>query len=369
MSPDIWILGATGRSGSAIARKLIERGIEPVLVGRNRETLDAQSHAHGTRSVVAESVADIARAIRDERPAVVVNTVGPFQQTGAALAAVTTAAGHYVDLANDLGTVLAHRRLDDEIRRSGHTIVTGAGFGVTATESLVTRMTADRGDAREVRIDMIPSMAVPAGRVGEALAGSLVDGLPGVPGGGRFQGRRITGSALAPAPLGGAPVTLVTPDGDEVTTGLMPLGELLAAQRACGAPAIESASSEAPRGFAGLAMRRMMPLMHVGPLRRGTARLLSRITTPGSTAPRRHSWAHARITWADGTTDHGWLRWGEASDVTAAVASEVAVHLAEGQGSPGVYTPAELFGAELAESCGGVYSLTEPEARASSDPS
>ena len=359
MSADVWVLGATGRTGTAIARKLMERGIPPVLVGRNRDRLEASSREYGTSPVVAASVAEMAQAIRRERPAVVVNTVGPFQRTGAVLADAATAGGHYVDLANDLATILAHRDLDTEVRRSGHTIVTGAGFGVTATESLLTWLTASRHDVREVRIDMIPSMAVAAGRLGEALAGSLFDGIPDVPGGHRFEGRRIADSTLAPAPIAGDPITLVTPDGDEVISALMPLGELLAAQRACGAPLIESGSSEAPSGMAGSMMRGMMSVMRVGVIRRGVIRMLSGMKVPERPAPRRHSWAHARIALTDGTAREGWLRMGEAGDVTATTAAEVASRLLAGDGAPGVFTPAELFGAGLAESCGGMYSLVD----------
>lgn len=362
MSDDVWVLGATGRTGTAIARKLMESGIQPVLVGRNRDKLEASSQEFGTSPVVGGSVAEMAQAIRRERPAVVVNTVGPFQWTGAVLADAAMAGGHYVDLANDLATILAHRELDVQARRSGHTIVTGAGFGVTATESLLTWMTAGRSDVSEVRIDMIPSMAVPAGRVGEALAGSLLDGIADTPGGGRYEGRRIADSRLSPAPLAGDPMDFVTPDGDEVTSALMPLGELLAAQRASGAPFIESGSSEAPTGAGGAMMRGTMPILRVGAIRRGMTRMLSGMKVKERPAPRRHSWAHARVVYADGTTREGWLRMGEASDVTATMAAEVAAGLFAGNGAPGVYTPAELFGAELAESCGGVYSLVAQEA-------
>ena len=40
--------------------------------------------------------------------------------------------------------------------------------------------------------------------------------------------------------------------------------------------------------------------------------------------PREHSYAHARVEWADGTVREGWLRTGEGGDFTAAVAAEVA---------------------------------------------
>lgn len=357
MTNEVWILGATGRMGEAIARALTERGIEPVLVGRSRDKLESAARPSGSRTVVAGSPTEMAAAIRRERPAVVVNTVGPFRQTADEVADAALSVGHYLDLANDLATILAHRERDAEARRSGHTIVTGAGFGVAATESLLTWITADRPVASRVRVDMIPSIVSTAGRVGEALAGSLLDGIPGIPGGGRYQGRRIADGKLVSAPLAGSPTSFVTPDGDNVASGLMPLGELLAAQRASGAPVIESGSGEAPSGFARLAIRGLLPLMHIGPLRRLGTRLLARAKTPERPAPRQHSWAHARVEWPDGTTREGWLQWGDANDVTASVAAEVASRLAAGLGTPGVYTPAELFGAELAESCGGVYSL------------
>lgn len=357
MTNDVWVLGATGRTGEAIARELTERGIVPMLVGRSREKLDAASRTSGSRTLIATSPTEMAVAIRREHPAVVINTIGPFRQTADELASAAMSVGHYLDLANDLPTILAHREHDAVTRRAGHTIVTGAGFGVTATESLLTWITAERPAASKVRVDMIPSIASTAGRVGEALAGSLLDGLPGTPGGGRFQARTIADAKLTSALLAGSPTSLVTPDGDDVTTGLMPLGELLAAQRASGAPFIESASSEAPSGITRIAVRGMLPLMHLASLRRLAVRLLAGVRTPERAAPRRHSWAHALVEWPDGTTREAWLRLGDANDVTASVAAEVASRLAVGRGTPGVYTPAELFGAELAESCGGVYSL------------
>lgn len=359
MSDDIWVLGATGRTGYAVAKELTAHGITPVLVARDREKLESASRALGSRSEIAASPAEMAAAIRREGPAVVVATVGPFQQTADELADAALASGDYLDLANDIATIAEHRRRDGAAKHAGHTVVTGAGFGVTATESILTRLMAGGPPAAKVRVDMIPSFASTPGRLGQALAGSLLDGIPGAPGGGRYQARRVVDGQLSPATLGESPNALVTPDGDEVTTGLMPLGELLAAHRASGATFVESASSEAPAGSARTLIKVALPLMHFGPLRRFATRRLAALKTPGRAAPRQHSWAHASVEWSDGTTREGWLQLGDASDVTAAVAAEVATRLAAGRGRPGAYTPAELFGAELVESCGGVYLLED----------
>ncbi len=68
--------------------------------------------------------------------------------------------------------------------------------------------------------------------------------------------------------------------------------------------------------------------------------------------PREYSYGHARLEWADGTVQEGWLRLGDAQTFTGAVPAEAAHRLLDGQGRPGAYTPAALFGPSLAESCG-----------------
>ncbi|MBO0842926.1 MAG: hypothetical protein J2O46_07050, partial [Nocardioides sp.] len=65
--------------------------------------------------------------------------------------------------------------------------------------------------------------------------------------------------------------------------------------------------------------------------------------------------ARARATWADGETAVGWLRAGGGMEFTSAVLAEVAARLQRGEGKPGAYTPAALFGTELAEAAGATY--------------
>ena len=142
--------------------------------------------------------------------------------------------------------------------------------------------------AQRVRTGILPSLELDAGALGEALAETLLYGLPGVPGGRRFQGRRFTDGRLASAPIGGQVHALVTPDGDHVSTGLMPLGELVAAQQASGAPNVDSASSEVPHGrLIGAALPVMTNLLAISWLRRFAARRLAAARFPARPAPTR----------------------------------------------------------------------------------
>lgn len=351
---DVWILGGTGRSARAIAAELRPRGIRPVLVGRDAGRLAAA--ADGLLTMVAGSVAETADAIRRQRPAVVVNTIGPFTETAGPLLDACLASSDYVDLANDLAAVSATLGRGDAFAAAGRTAVTGAGFGVTATESVVVKLCEGRPIPRRVRVDMVPSLAVQAGAVGDALAGTIVEGLPGVEGGGRFQGRRYRDGRLVPDRLAGDRVRLVLPDGSAVTTASMPLGELMAAQRASGAPDVVSASSEAP---ASPVVRALLPavtaLLNIRPVRAFARRRLAAVQFKAAPKPREHSWGHAVVEWSDGSTREGWLRVGEAQAWTGAVPAEVVRRLLDGAAGAGAYTPAALFGPTLAEACGGEY--------------
>jgi hypothetical protein len=205
---------------------------------------------------------------------------------------------------------------------------------------------------------MIPSLETEGGPIGEALSGTILDGLPGVEGGGRYDGRRYQNGRLVRARIGGDVAHFTLPDGARVTTAGMPLGELIAAQRASGAPSVIAASSEAPTSPV---VRAVLPLatalLAVGPVRDFAKSRLARIRLKARPRPREHSWGHARIEWADGTTREGWLRIGDAQAFTGAVPAEITRRLLAGEGRPGSYTPAALFGPSLAQACGGEYMI------------
>ncbi|GAB2539381.1 saccharopine dehydrogenase family protein [Nocardia heshunensis] len=361
MDTEVWILGGTGRSARAIATALIDRGISPVLVGRDATRLAAAVARIGQgRTVIADSIEMMAAEIRRQQPAVVINTVGPFTETAPPIVAACLPGSHYIDLANDVAAVSALLGMTEAAAATGRTLVTGAGFGVTATESVVVKLCEGRPTPSMVRVDMVPAVEIEPGPIGDALAGTLLDGLPGVEGGGRYQGRRYAGGRLVSARIGGDPEHLTLPDGSEATTASVPLGELIAAQRASGAAAVTAASSEAPSSRI---IRVILPLatslLSIAPIRAFAKKRLARVEVKGRKPPREHSWGHAHLRWPDGTTREGWLRVGAANTYTGAVPAEIARRLLAGDGKPGAHTPAALFGSTLAEACGGVYLIAE----------
>ncbi|WP_103353957.1 saccharopine dehydrogenase NADP-binding domain-containing protein [Amycolatopsis sp. CA-128772] len=333
---EIWVLGALGRTGRAITAELAARGLPVVLVGRNREQLAAT----GSKFVVADGVEAIAAEISRQRPAVVVNTIGEYAATAATIARACLPGGHYVDMAADPIAVQRLLDLHDEAQAGGSTFVTGAGFGVLATEAVVASLCEGRPTPSRVQVDALASVATEEGAVGVALAASIVDALTAV------------------SARGAKPRTLVLPDGETGKVAGVDSGERIAAQRASGAPDVTVSSGLAP---AAPVVRALLPLLgrvvSIPVVRRFAVRRLAAVRTKGAPRPRTHTWGHAVVTWPDGTTREGWLRAGEAMDFTAAVVAEVAARLARGEGKPGAHTPASALGADVAEAAGGTFLL------------
>uniref|UniRef100_A0AAU3GUX5 Saccharopine dehydrogenase NADP-binding domain-containing protein n=1 Tax=Streptomyces sp. NBC_01401 TaxID=2903854 RepID=A0AAU3GUX5_9ACTN len=350
---EVWILGATGRIGRAVAARLAAQGVLPVLVGRDEERLRAAGAAlgpeAGARTVVAGTAERIAAEITRQRPAVVVNTIGDYAATGALIARACMPGGHYVDLAADLTAIPLLLGLHQEAKAAGSTLVTGAGFGVLATEAVVATLCEGRPTPHEVRVDALASVAVEAGAMGTAFALSVVDVLT-------TGGRRYDNGRLVTARLGGSPQHLTLPDGQRVKSAGVPSGELVAARLASGAPSVTVTSALAP---ASPVVRAVLPLLgallSVPSLRRFAVHRMARMTGRATPRPRQHSWGHAVVTWPDGTGSEGWLRAGDGMDYTADVATETALRLARGEAEPGAYTPAAAFGPALATAVGGEF--------------
>jgi short subunit dehydrogenase-like uncharacterized protein len=348
-SGDIWILGATGRVGRAVAQRLVGQGANLVLVGRDETRL--RNLGIAARLVVADGAESTASEIVRQRPAVVVNTIGDYATTASAIARAGLPGTHYLDLANDVLALQRLLALHDEAVAAGSTLVTGVGFGVLATEAVVAALCEGQPTPRSVRVDAMASVAIEAGTVGTALAASIVDALVG-------GGRRYTNGRLVKAPMAADPREIVLPDGETVTSMTTPTGELIAAHAVSNAPFVVATTSLASIGPAArAALPVLRALVSIPAVRRFAIKRLASVAVKASPPPRANSWGHAVVEWSDGTSREGWLRTGPeyANDVVA----EVAVRLARGEGKPGAYTPAALFGPDLA-TVGGANFILDP---------
>ena len=185
MNNEVWVLGATGRTGRAVATRLHEAGVPLALVGRDRERLEGVvAELGGAPRLLAGTLGPALAKLAQDAPAVVVNTVGPFTTTAPEVARACPPGTHYVDVANELPAVERVLELDRQAAAADQTFVTGAGFGVLATESVVLRLCEGQPPATRVRVDALASVATEPGVIGSALAGTIVEILS-------FGGRQV----------------------------------------------------------------------------------------------------------------------------------------------------------------------------------
>ena len=342
----IWVFGATGLSGRGVARGLVDRGADVVLVGRDQDKLASVSQslggAVGTR--VVAGLAELITQVQVEKPGVVVNAVGPYSATSVPLARACLAAGvHYLDQANELEPVRELLELGGEARRQGVTLVTGAGFGVLATEALVIELRRGQRPPTRAMVAAVPAVR----ELGSSVLASAVDAIA-------YGGRRYRDGQLVRCRLGAHHERIPIPDSLPREALAVPTGELEAARRASDAGDVIAYSTEVPSGRA---VRTVMPavsaLLAVRPIRTIAQRLIDRMRLRPPVKAGDVSWAYARLDWADGTRREAWLRTGEGYAFTASVAALAAGQLGEESTPRGAFTPGALFGADLARQAGG----------------
>lgn len=349
---EIWVLGATGRIGQAVAERLARGGTDDVvIVGRDRASLDKIADGlspHPTTRELA-GIEAIVEAIGLERPAVVVNVVGSYAETAPVVARACMPGGAYVDLANDLTALEALLSMDEEAANANTTLISGAGFGVLGTEAVVARLCEGRPVPSAVRVDALASYASQDGRLGEAFAQTSVEVMS-------TGGLHYRDGELSPVPLGSNPQWHALPDGTTVASAAVPSGELLAARRASDAPNVDFTSALAPTSpFVRPILPLIGRLVKVPAIRRFMVRQMAASKTKDAPLPRPHTWGHAVVTWADGSTGEGWLCADDAMDYTADILTTITRKLT-GSGRPvGAFTPAAAFGYQIAADAGGTF--------------
>jgi len=333
-------VGTRDRRASARKRARCRAG-----AGRDAVRLAALASKLGGAKVVSGSLDSLLAQIRAAAPAVVVNTVGPFARTSALVIAACRPGTHYVDIGNELSGVQAVLDGHQRAVTHGSTIVTGAGFGVLATESAALRVCQGRPAPTRLRVDAIPSLATEDGVIGAALASSMLDGAP-------EGGRRVEHGRLSRFPVAGARQHLTTPTGDTVTTAALPTGDLsphggpVAPTRSSPPPQPSRPDPPCERRFrccrSCCAGRRCAGSRSLGWPASRSGPASAPPSSPGGTPEPNGTTAPAPRRGCAWATQH----------FTETTTAEIARRLAGGRTSAGAYTPGALFGAALAADIG-----------------
>lgn len=161
------VYGASGYTGTLIARELARRGVRHVVAGRSDRGLVELAREAGApfRVFSTEDAAVSEAALADAR--VLLNCAGPFSRTSAPLARACIARGvTYLDLSGEVDEHLEVLALDADAKKGGVLLVPGVGFGVIPTEIAATLAVAKLGGRAK-------SLTIAYETRGEASRGTL----------------------------------------------------------------------------------------------------------------------------------------------------------------------------------------------------
>ena len=150
------------------ARHVGHRELDVIVAGRDGGTAEAFCKSLEPRGARALRV-DVLNPGGVEkvlacRPAVVVDTVGPFQDRADRLALACAMAGaHYVDIADNRARVAAISELDAEARARGVIVLSGASTVPAITTAIVDALVPSPQDILEIEVGISPGHRAPRG--------------------------------------------------------------------------------------------------------------------------------------------------------------------------------------------------------------
>ena len=126
----VLILGGYGNFGKRIALALTKKNISVIIAGRSKEksqALAATLPPTLAEAAVFDATKELSSQLEKRRPAVVVNTCGPFQTSNYDVANTCIERGvHYIDLADGRDFVNGIASLDAQARKNKVAVISGA---------------------------------------------------------------------------------------------------------------------------------------------------------------------------------------------------------------------------------------------------
>lgn len=341
------IYGATGYTGELVARAALQRGLQPVLAGRDPQKVGRLAAELGFpwRSFELNNGRALRNALTDLK--LVLLLAGPYVETAQTVVEACLETGaHYLDITGELKVYEWLASQGQAARHQGVMLGTGMGFDVVPTDCLAAHLKARLPSATELTLGIANR-----GRVGwshgtlRSALGQMHSGLKI-----RREGR------LASVPWGYKERVIDFGWGPR-TCGLVPWGDVVTAYYSTGIPNIEVYAR------LGRSVKRMVKLLNLTSRLAGEdfSRWLSQRVVPllpaGISAEQR---AKARMSaWGQVSDPQGRritarLTTPEAYEFTAEACLQAVEKVLAGEVRPGFQTPATAFGADFVLEVAGV---------------
>jgi saccharopine dehydrogenase (NAD+, L-lysine-forming) len=338
------IYGANGYTGRLCAALAKERGLAPILAGRDGGALEPLARALGLEMRVAGLDEPSRTRAALDGIAAVLHCAGPFSATSRPMVDACLAAGaSYLDVTGEIAVFEAVHARDPEAKRAGVTLLPGVGFDVVPTDCLAAMLHTRLPEATELELAFFTR--------GAASRGTTSTMIEALPEGGRA---RIAGRIeRVPAGWRRKRVRFHDEERDVVS---IPWGDVSTAFYSTRIPNITTYMAMPP------AVERLSALASRAPaiaghalVQRGLKALVAAAVTGPSERDRARAGAEVwgRVTAPDGRSVTGTLSTPNGYALTADAALRALERVLAGT-PPGALTPSLAFGADFVRELDGV---------------
>lgn len=345
MKTGFLLYGSTGFVGGFIARQAVERGLQPVVAGRNAARVQSQAAELGVDYHVfsLDDPAAIDLALKDV--VAVLSCAGPFIHTYKPMLEGCLRSGvHYLDITGEIPVLEGLLARDSQAKARDVMLLPAVGYDVVPTDCLALHLKQRLPTATHLTLATYP---VGLSGLPPGTANTMIEMIP-------YGSRLRRNGQLVPFPrqtktrpidFGHGPVEAI----------LFPWGDVFTAFYSTGIPNIEDylvLSAEFRRQFAFIS--KLRPLLRLAAVRR----FIRGGMKTGSTAEQRL--AASTSVWGEVEDDQGRkaisrLHGPEAGVIwTTLTALAVVEHVLAGKFLPGFQTPALVYGADFPLECEGV---------------
>jgi len=338
------LYGATGYTGQLLARAAKERGLRPILCGRNGPRLSELAARLGLEYRTAGLDEGLEQALRGV--SAVLHAAGPFAATSQPMVDACLRAGvHYLDLSGEVMALEGVLQRDAEARQRGVMLMPGVGFDVVASDCLAVHLARRVRGARRLTLGVSGLEVISRGSFRTLAEGAGQD--IHIRRGGQLQ-ELAPGSLVREFDYGAGPRPSVA----------MSWGDVSTAYYSTGIPDIEVYCEAIPALRAMVMANRWFGGLLATPAGRLGLEVQARLLPQGPTEAQRagrHATLVAEVEDGAGHRVRARLRTPEAYGFTCTTGLAIVERVLAGDLEAGAQTPARVYGPDFVLSFPGVW--------------
>jgi short subunit dehydrogenase-like uncharacterized protein len=331
------IYGATGYTGKLTARTAKEKGLTPILAGRNETKLKAVADPLGFqyRAFDLSERAKLDAALSEVD--CVLHIAGPFSATSRLMADACLRTGtHYLDITGEIDVFEALAARDAEAKSKGVMLLPGVGFDVVPSDCLAAHLKRRLPDATDLKL-YIGGLA----NMSRGTGKTMVEGVA--------QGTRVRRDGKFVTMAHANQDTIDFGEGPKPTIGVS-WGDVSTAYHSTKIPNIEVHFGAVPQLVAAQKMPAFVKSIMAWPFVQGLLKAQIDRMPEGPTDEQRRQGRAILIgvaTNAKGERVRTRLTTGEGYTLTAMTGLDIAKRVVAGEFKPGFQTPSLAFGADF----------------------